>query len=283
MPRPFLERMEKGNPEDPLLLQVLPRALEKRQVSGYVDDPLLEAESLKGNGIIQKYQGRILIIATGVCAINCRYCFRRHFSYSDCQFARDNWPQVLEYIRNDPTIREVILSGGDPLVMSDDLLAHFVESLSQVQQVTHLRIHTRLPVVIPQRVHAPMLEWITGTRLRVVFVLHANHANEVDHHVEGAVERLRSVGVPVLNQSVLLQGINSSCDDLCSLSWRLSEIGVIPYYLHLLDKVAGAAHFEVPSRHALALLREMRTRLPGYLVPRLVSEIPGQRSKHDIL
>jgi L-lysine 2,3-aminomutase len=282
VPLPFLDRMAHGDATDPLLLQVLPQQQENLTIPGFVDDPLQELGHTMGSGIVHKYQGRILLITTGSCAINCRYCFRRHFPYDALKLTSEDWRDVASYLEKDQSIREVILSGGDPLVMPDRRLGALAARLDRLDQVTHLRIHTRMPVVIPQRVDAALLDWITQTRLQVVMVLHSNHAAELDDSVHRAVTMLREAGVTLLNQSVLLKSINDSVDDLCDLSWRLSEIGVAPYYLHQLDKVAGAAHFDLASTHALQLIEEMRARMPGYLIPRLVTEIPGETSKHEM-
>lgn len=283
VPEPYLSRIERGNPDDPLLLQVLPRHAENQVVEGYVNDPLQEVGQLKGSGIIHKYHGRILIVTTGACAINCRYCFRRHFPYSEAQLGHRDWQNVLSYIREDPAIREVILSGGDPLLMSDKQLSDFVNMLGELKQITHLRIHTRMPIVIPQRVNETMLDWISGTKLKVVVVIHANHEQELDDQVHRTVQKLLSAGVSVLNQSVLLKNVNDNCEALCNLSWRLSSIGALPYYLHRLDKVAGAAHFDITATRAQELITQMKNRMPGYLVPRLVSEIPGSESKQELI
>lgn len=279
VPLPYLHRIEKGNPNDPLLLQVLVQPEENQVVPGFTKDPVQEVAH---RGIIHKYRGRVLIVTAGTCAINCRYCFRRHFPYSEFQLSRDDWQNVFAYIESDPSIREVILSGGDPLIMPDRQLRELVNQLGELPQLTHLRIHTRLPVVVPQRVDKELISWIANTRFQVVVVIHSNHANELDDEVGTAMARLRENDVTLLNQSVLLEGVNNHSDTLCSLSWRLSELGVLPYYLHLLDKVAGAAHFDVPIGDAKHLIRQMKDQMPGYLVPKLVKEIPGEPAKHEL-
>ncbi|MDG2071320.1 MAG: EF-P beta-lysylation protein EpmB [Pseudomonadales bacterium] len=279
VPLPYLHRIEKGNPFDPLLLQVLARPEENLVITGYTTDPVEETAQ---HGLIHKYRGRVLLVTTGTCAINCRYCFRRHFPYSEFQLTRNDRQHVLAYIENDPTIREVILSGGDPLIMPNRQLRELVQQLSELPQLTHLRIHTRLPIVIPQRVDDELVSWIANTRFQVTVVIHANHANELDDEVGAAMSRLRENNVTLLNQSVLLERVNNNCDALCNLSWRLSELGVLPYYLHLLDKVAGAANFDVTASDAKDLIKQMTDQMPGYLVPKLVKEVPGEPAKHEL-
>lgn len=279
VPLPYLSRIERGNPDDPLLRQVMPLAAELGEQSGFVRDPLSEAHHTPTRGVLHKYQGRVLVIVSGACAVNCRYCFRRHFPYQDVQPDAAAWQDIIAYVAKDDSITEVILSGGDPLVLSDRRLAWLGEAISAIPHVRTIRFHTRLPIVIPQRVTAEFAGWIASTRLSVVVVVHANHANEIDKGVAGAVLRLREAGATVLNQSVLLRGVNDHADALTALSQRLFACGVMPYYLHLLDPVAGAAHFDVPTDEGRKLIREVAARLPGYLVPRLVREVPGEPSK----
>ncbi|MEH6358270.1 MAG: EF-P beta-lysylation protein EpmB [Pseudomonadales bacterium] len=279
VPQPYANRIERGNPADPLLLQVLPLAIENQSVPGYVSDPLGEANSNIQPGIIHKYHGRVLLILAGSCAINCRYCFRRHFPYQENQNSSSEWQSALEYIRSDDTITEVILSGGEPLINSDKTLQQLTRNIADIQHIKRLRIHTRLPVVIPQRVTNEMLDWLTETRLQPVLVIHANHATEIDEQVSDALMLMRSKGITVLNQSVLLKGINDSVEVLKHLSERLFQAGVIPYYLHLLDKTQGTAHFDTPDAEAQQLLGQLSAQLPGYLVPKLVKEIAGETAK----
>ncbi|QTF91730.1 EF-P beta-lysylation protein EpmB [Halomonas sp. BM-2019] len=279
VPEAFLARMRPGDPADPLLRQVLPLGEETRPAPGYVADPLEEADHTPARGLIHKYAGRVLLIASPTCAVNCRYCFRRHFPYGDNSPSRAQWEATLEHLRGDPTIVEAILSGGDPLAASDRRLAWLVARLEAIPHLRRLRIHTRLPVVIPERIDAALLDWLGATRLQKVIVLHINHANEIDDAVIAACERLKAAGATLLNQSVLLRGVNDSADALAALSERLFAAGVLPYYLHVLDPVAGAAHFDVPDEAARELVAGLRERLPGFLVPRLVREIPGEGSK----
>lgn len=279
VPEAFAARMRHADPDDPLLRQVLPLDAEQTNPEGYVTDPLQEAQHTARRGLIHKYAGRVLLITSPACAINCRYCFRRHFPYQENAPSRSQWDDTLDYLREDDTLREAILSGGDPLAASDRQLAWLVERLDAIPHLKRLRLHTRLPVVIPDRVDGPLLEWLTGSRLQKIMVLHINHANEIDEAVAGACARLKQAGVTLLNQSVILKGVNDSVDALEALSERLFEAGVLPYYLHAFDPVSGAAHFDVADARANALVDELRTRLPGFLMPTLVREIPGEASK----
>ncbi|WP_226703665.1 EF-P beta-lysylation protein EpmB [Microbulbifer elongatus] len=279
VPRPYLKRIRPGDPQDPLLLQVLPSAAELEPTPGFTDDPLDEANANPVPGVVHKYRGRLLLITAGQCAVNCRYCFRRAFPYSDNHLNRSQWQQALDYIRSQQDLREIILSGGDPLVMNDRQLGWLAGELEQIPHLDKLRIHTRLPIVAPSRVNSEFLDWFAGSRLKPVLVVHCNHANEIDADVAAALARLRAAGVTLLNQSVLLKGVNDSAEALASLSERLFDAGVLPYYLHQLDRVQGAAHFEISDDDARALVEKLRHRLPGYLVPRLVREIPAEKSK----
>jgi len=230
-------------------------------------------------GVLHKYHGRVLLMATGACAVHCRYCFRRHFPYAEANPVVDRWRQALDYIAGDDSIAEVILSGGDPLSMSDRRLADLTRRLDAIPHLRRLRLHTRLPIVLPERVNDELLDWLGATRLKTAVVVHANHANEIDSSVIAALSRLKASGAELLNQSVLLRGVNDSTEALMALSEKLFEAGVLPYYLHLLDKVQGAAHFEVEETAARCLMAELSRQVPGYLVPRLVREIPGAPGK----
>lgn len=279
VPEAYLARIAPNTPDDPLLRQVLPLDKEALTLLGYVLDPLEEAEHRPAKGLIHKYAGRVLLIASPNCAINCRYCFRRHFPYSDNSPSRTQWQEALDYLRADPTIHEAILSGGDPLAANDRQLAWLVKQLESISHLKRLRIHTRLPVVIPDRVDDALLGWLASTRLQKVVVLHINHANEIDQSVVDACVRLKQAGATLLNQSVLLRGVNDEVATLTSLSERLFEAGILPYYLHVLDPVQGAAHFDVLDNEARELVAQLRNHLPGFLMPRLVREIPGKESK----
>ena len=278
----FIRRMRKGDPRDPLLLQVLPVLAELDDVAGFTDDAVGDLDAVQEHGVLHKYQGRALLIAAGSCAVNCRYCFRRHFPYAEELAAGHAWHAAIECLKADTSIHEAILSGGDPLVLSTAKLADFTTALRDVPQVTRLRIHSRLPVVLPERIDDAFCTWLAGLPLQRVLVIHANHANELDATVADACARLRAAGVTLFNQSVLLRGVNDDADALVALSERLFEIGVLPYYLHQLDRVRGTAHFEVPDDRACALRDAIRARLPGFLVPKLVREVPGEDSKRPL-
>ena len=279
VPRGFVNRMARGDSRDPLLLQVLPTASESENTPGYHCDPLGELHAMPVPGLLHKYRGRALLTITGACAIHCRYCFRRHYPYSDANPANGNLQESLRYLRQQTDIREIILSGGDPLTLGDARLQSLTNQLAGVPQLQTLRIHTRLPIVLPERVDQGLLQWIGRQRLRVVIVVHCNHPNEIDPAVATALLRLRAAGVTLLNQSVLLRGVNDNATALISLSESLFAAGALPYYLHLLDKVQGAAHFAVSPDTARHLLATMQAELPGYLVPRFVRDIPGQPCK----
>ncbi|MDQ7731421.1 EF-P beta-lysylation protein EpmB [Halomonas sp. SpR1] len=279
VPEAYLNRIAYADINDPLLRQVIPLGEEALTPHGYVDDPLEEAQHRPAKGLIHKYAGRVLLIASPNCAINCRYCFRRHFPYSDNSPSRAQWQEALDYLRSDTTIHEAILSGGDPLAANDRQLAWLVEQLESIPHLKRLRIHTRLPVVIPDRVDDALLGWLASTRLQKVVVLHINHANEIDQAVVDACARLKQAGATLLNQSVLLRDVNDDVTTLATLSERLFEAGILPYYLHVLDPVQGAAHFDVPDSEARELVAQLRDYLPGFLMPRLVREIPGRESK----
>lgn len=282
VPRGFVARMRPGDAADPLLRQVLPLDVELRDVAGFVRDPVGDLASRAGPGILHKYHGRVLLVATGACGVHCRYCFRRHFPYAQENPRGEHWSRALDVIRGDASIREVILSGGDPLTLSDRRLVALVAELEGIRHIERLRIHTRQPVVLPSRVDDALLGWLEHTRLQKVMVIHANHANELDDDVGAALARLAGTGVRMFNQSVLLRGVNDSASVLASLSERLFAHGVLPYYLHQLDPVAGAAHFAVPDSTAIKLAKSLAARLPGYLVPKLVREEPGQANKTPI-
>jgi len=282
VPRGFVSRMRRNDPTDPLLLQVLPQRAEHERVDGFAEDAVGDMASRAGHGFLHKYDGRALLIASGSCAVNCRYCFRRHFPYGEEIAAASQWREALALVRADPSIRELILSGGDPLALATHKLEELTRGLGDLPHVIRLRIHTRLPVVLPERIDEAFIAWMAALPLQKVVVLHANHANEFDGSVDAACARLRAAGATVLNQSVLLRGVNDDADALAALSERMFAGGVLPYYLHQLDRVQGAAHFEVDDDRALALMDELRARLPGYLVPRLVREVGGDASKRPL-
>lgn len=278
-PHGYIAKMVPADPKDPLLRQVLPLAAEDDQVARFSADPVADRQATLLPGLIQKYHGRVLMIVTGACAVHCRYCFRRHFPYGDTPPTSAAWQPALEQIASDTSISEVILSGGDPLTILDDQLAQLVLQLATIDHVRRVRIHTRLPIMIPERVTDQLLDCLVGTRLVAVTVVHANHPAELDPAVCNALSRLVEAGIPVLNQTVLLRGVNDDLETLEQLCLRLIDQRVMPYYLHQLDRVQGASHFEVPVERGCQLVEALRDRLPGYAVPRFVQEVPGLPAK----
>jgi len=279
VPRGFVNRIQKGNPDDPLLKQILPLGLELNIVPGFQSDPLHEATVNPVPGLLHKYHGRVLVTLTSACAVHCRYCFRRHFPYDDNNPGTSGWELIFDYIKNDSSISEVILSGGDPLAVSDKLLKLFTDRMSSIPHIRRLRIHTRLPVVSPERITDEFIHWISHLSIDPVIVIHANHPQEISDDVKFAMLKLRNAGVPLLNQTVLLNGVNDEKGILAMLSEKLFAAGVLPYYLHVLDKVQGAAHFDMELEKARELHAAVGKILPGYLVPRLVCEEPGKAGK----
>lgn len=279
VPRGFLSRMRPGDPHDPLLRQVLPLEDELAVSPGFAADPVDDAGATLSPGLLQKYAGRVLMVTTGACAVHCRYCFRRHFPYSTAPRSPAAWQPAIDQIAADPSIHEVLLSGGDPLTLVDRHLARLAEMLAEIPHLRRLRVHTRLPIVIPERVCPELISWLRGTRLTPIMVVHANHPREIDNSVAAALSRLVEAGIPVLNQAVLLRGVNDDVESLAALCERLVDLRVMTYYLHQLDRVAGAAHFEVPEAKGRDLVEQLRQRLPGYAVPRYVRETPGELFK----
>jgi L-lysine 2,3-aminomutase len=282
VPLEFLSRMQPGNPKDPLLLQVLPRAQESITNPFFNKDPVGDSNAERVPGLLHKYHGRVLLIVSGACAIHCRYCFRRHYPYGSAPKQFEHWLPALEYIQKDESIHEVILSGGDPLTVSDHSLARMSEMLNDIPHVRRLRIHTRLPVVIPQRVNDSLCEWLEQSRHSVWIVLHINHANEIDNEMVLAIERLKGAGCTLLNQSVLLKEVNDNLSAMQALCEKLIDCGVVPYYLHQLDRVSGAGHFEVAPATGLSIMDELSKLLPGFAVPKYVQEICGADSKTSV-
>lgn len=282
VPRGFVSRMRRGDPDDPLLRQVLPLGAELAEMAGYVADPLAETAALRAPGLLHKYHGRALLIATGACAVHCRYCFRREFPYQEQHSSAGRWREALAVLARDDSIQELILSGGDPLSLSDARLGEITGELSSIRHLQRLRIHTRQPIVLPARVDAGLLRWLSALRWPLVIVLHVNHANEIDAQVARALADLRATGATLLNQSVLLRGVNDDVQVLEALSRRLFDHGVLPYYLHLPDAVRGTAHFSVPEARGRQLIDALAARLPGYLLPRLVRELPSASAKISI-
>lgn len=279
VPQEYIARMRVADPHDPLLRQVLPVEEELQDVPGFTEDPVDDRGAMIRPGLLEKYAHRALMVTTPTCAVHCRYCFRRHYPYADSPRTLDAWSPALAELSADASIEEIVLSGGDPLSLPDRPLASLVERLETIRHLRRLRLHTRLPVVIPQRITSPLVDLLRSTRLTTMVVIHANHPAELDRSVGQSVARLVDVGIPTLNQAVLLRGVNDHADTLIQLCRRLIDLRVLPYYLHQLDPVAGAAHFHVPVTRGRALVEELRRQLPGYAVPRYVREEPGQPSK----
>ncbi len=281
VPKGFVARMQISDPNDPLLRQVLPIKNENEQKTGYLLDPVGDLKVMPQAGLLHKYKGRALLVTTGACAIHCRYCFRRHFPYSDANTGKESWERTLTYLSQHSDITEIILSGGDPLSLSDQRFATMIQSLTALSHIQRIRLHTRLPIVIPERV-TPSLLKVLSTIPQAVVVVHVNHPNELDDTVYSAMQQLRKAGVTLLNQAVLLRGVNDSESTLVKLSEALFRCGILPYYLHMLDPVQGAQHFAVKQSRAQALHTHLMQHLPGYLVPKLVREISGEASKTPV-
>ncbi len=281
VPLAWIDRIQKNDLNDPLLRQILPHGDELRNVAGFTDDPLNESGSMPRRGILHKYHGRALLIASSACAIHCRYCFRRHFPYQEVTLTTAQWEEVFSYLENDKEMSEVILSGGDPLTLNNDRLFQLMQRLEEIPHIRRLRLHTRTPIALPSRIDHEFVERLSQLqkKIKMVVVLHVNHANEIDVDVSDAIYKIRKTGATLLNQTVLLRGVNDSVEALEGLSEALFKTDVLPYYLHLLDKVQGAAHFEVEQAEAIDLMTALRTRLPGYLVPKLVQENAGEPFK----
>ncbi|MBP6352559.1 MAG: EF-P beta-lysylation protein EpmB [Acinetobacter sp.] len=279
VPRAFVRKMQVGNPLDPLLLQVLPHHLELEEHPEFVTDPLGEEAANQMPGVLHKYQSRFLLTLTGACAIHCRYCFRRHFPYQENLPKNEDWLKIKHYIEQNPSINEVILSGGDPLTLSNRKLALWIERLSSLDQIKIVRIHSRVPIVIPNRIDEEFISILKNSRLRIIVVVHSNHASELDDYTCSKLLQLSLHHITVLNQAVLLKGVNDSAQSLTELSYRLFEARVMPYYLHVLDKVKGAQHFDLRSSQIDQIYNDVLASLPGYLVPKLVREIAGEKNK----
>lgn len=283
VPHSFVARMRPGDAQDPLLRQVLPTSEESASASGFVSDPVGDQLSRRVPGLLQKYHGRALLVATGACAVHCRYCFRREYPYQQDPRRMEDWEPALQELRADSSVTEVIFSGGDPLMLTDQRLSEMLAAVDRIPHVERIRFHTRLPIVLPARITDELLDQLAGLRAQVVVVVHANHGNEIVDDCADALRRLVSNGQPVLNQAVLLRGVNDDADVMETLCRRLINLGVIPYYLHQLDQVSGAAHFECEPAIGLKIIRILQSRLPGYAVPKFVQEIPGEPSKTPLV
>lgn len=283
VPLSYVARMTKGDPNDPLLRQILPLAEEQQDVPNFSPDPVGDLSAMIMPGLIHKYKGRALLVTTGACAIHCRYCFRRHFPYSQTHPDTNQWQEIISYLSENTSIEEVILSGGDPLTLNDRKLSSLTDGLANIAHLKRLRIHTRLPVVLPARVDHGFMQWLNNTSLKIIMVIHTNHPSEIDHDVYNALDKLSVAGITLLNQTVLLRGINDDSATLARLSKILFEANVIPYYLHIMDRVQGAAHFEVGEKKARQIYKELLSELPGYLVPRMVREQAGKPFKQPLI
>jgi EF-P beta-lysylation protein EpmB len=281
VPHCYIDKIKVGDANDPLLLQIISSEHELKRVPGFNKDPVGDLKTMPVPGLLHKYQHRVLLITTAACAVHCRYCFRRHFPYDDNLSAKNNWREAMEYIHRHDDISEVILSGGDPLILADSKLAELIRQLDKIPHLQRLRIHTRLPVVLPSRITDALLKTLNDSRLSVCVVIHANHCQEIGSVEYHALSKLSHVA-SLLNQSVLLKGINDSVDAQIALQQRLFHCRVLPYYLHLLDPVEGAAHFDVSAARAIEIMQQLKAKLPGYLVPKLVREIAGKNSKIDV-
>ncbi len=279
VPREFVDRMEKGNIDDPLLKQILPIQDEEVESPGFSNDPVGDINAMTETGVIHKYQGRVLFITTGSCAIHCRYCFRRNFPYSDFQLSTQKLGLAIKYIKGNQDISEVILSGGDPLLLSDRKLFGLINRLDKISHLKRIRIHSRIPVVLPSRITDDFCQLLSTVKKNIIFVIHSNHANELNENVRIACQKIKKCNATLLNQSVLLKGINDTEQELVALSEKLFSFDVLPYYLHLLDKASGTHHFEVDHKTALSLMDQIKKQLPGYLVPKMVREQAGAFNK----
>jgi EF-P beta-lysylation protein EpmB len=281
-PASYINKIEKNNINDPLLKQILPLTIENQQIEGFSENPVGETNFMPVAGILHKYHGRALIMVTEACPIHCRYCFRRHFPYEDARAGKDNWQPIIEYISANKTINEVVLSGGDPLSLNNQKLGALIKKLNAIKHIESIRFHTRLLAILPSRVDAEFIEIIKCASDKIVFIVHINHANEMDDSLYSAINKIKHLGITVFNQSVLLKGVNDNYDSLSRLSKTLFKYGIIPYYLHFLDKVKVGHHFQVEENQAVAIINEMRQKLPGYIVPRLVRENRGDLAKEYI-
>jgi EF-P beta-lysylation protein EpmB len=282
VPLELASRITPGDPTDPILRQVLASTAELREGSGYLSDPVGDLDADVGGGLLHKYPGRALIVTHGACAVHCRYCFRREFPYAESGSRKEFWAPAIRYIQGDESIEEVLLSGGDPLTLTDGVLFRLIDQIESIGHVRRLRIHTRLPIAIPQRITADLVDRLSRSRLSLWVVVHANHAQEIDAAVADSIERLKRGGISILNQSVLLAGVNDDADSLENLSLELVQLGVLPYYLHHLDRVRGASHFWVEIERGKRIIQQLRERLPGYAVPKYVIEHAGEKSKTPI-
>ena len=281
--RYYLNKINKNNLNDPLLLQILPQVEELKSAPNFCHDPLEEEKYTKVPGLIHKYHNRVLLTVTGACGIHCRYCFRQNFPYENNILAQKERDLQLDYIIKNININEVILSGGDPLCVNNKYLDLLLSSLTSIPHIKTIRFHSRMPIVIPDRIDEELIEilnrYINNQHVNIVLVTHCNHPDELDEHIKNKMALLKNIGITILNQSVLLKNINDNAKTLVDLSHKLFECHILPYYLHLLDPVTGTSHYEVKHSNAKLLIKEVSSKLSGYLVPKLVQEIAGMPSK----
>ncbi len=279
LPLRLAEKIKKNSPADPILMQFLPTFQETVEKEGFTHDPLEEKSFQKSKKLLQKYQGRVLFLPSSACAMHCRYCFRRHYPYEDSDFS---FEKEIEQIQKDPSIFEIILSGGDPLSLDDKKLGDLIRKLTRIEHIKLLRFHTRFPIGIPERIDSSFLSIIDNTDLSIVFVLHINHPKELDNDIKNALRDLQKRGIPILSQTVFLRGINDNLDTLKELSMKLIEFGIVPYYLHQLDPIAGGSHFHASREKGIALLEQFKREMPGYCHFRYVEELPGKAHKTEV-
>ncbi len=283
VPEYFKNRIDFNNPNDPLLLQVMPSIHEHNISDGFTRDPVGDLNSRKAQGVIHKYHGRVLLIATGTCAINCRYCFRRSFPYTENNASAQHWKQAIKYLKENTDVHEVILSGGDPLMLSTKVLTNFTDQLTTIKHIKTLRIHTRVPLVSPSRINSEFINWLNNIKLNKVMVVHCNHPNELSNIHKKVFDAIKTSNTLLLNQSVLLNNINNDGEILSELSHKLFSFGILPYYLNQLDKVIGTEHFSISREQAKTIHKQLLEKLPGYLVPKLVEEISGKKNKTPLI
>lgn len=279
LPLRLAEKIEKGNLEDPIFKQFVPTELENDVMEGFVSDPVGDGACRVEKKLIHKYEGRVLLVTTGACAMHCRYCFRQNFEY---EVQQKGFDEAVELIAADASIHEVILSGGDPLSLDDQVLEGLLRRLANIPHVRNIRFHTRFPIGIPERINESFLKLLESVPVQFWFIVHVNHPRELDEDVLAALKSMQKLGIPVLNQSVLLKGVNDDVEVLAELYGRLINHGIMPYYLHQLDRVKGTAHFEVKESEGVALVNALSKRLPGYAVPKYVREVAGMPAKVSI-
>jgi len=285
IPEYFKNKIDFNNPIDPLLLQVIPSELEAIETPGFNYNPLEESKYNPVPGLLHKYKTRVLIMLTTNCSINCRYCFRRHFDYKSNNIALKEFDKIIDYIKQNKNINEVIYSGGDPLLASDKYINNITQKIAQIPHIKYIRIHTRIPIVDPKRITQEFCDIFIPEKInnkKTILVTHCNHPDELDEHIKSKMDLLNKNNFTLLNQSVLLKNINDNSEILVNLSYKLFNCGIMPYYIHMLDPVQNAAHFQVDVNIAIKLMKQIKAELPGFLVPKLMQEKPGGNSKYQI-